>query len=188
MRAICSFLVLAACGATAFARPAQPPQPAPDPVRQKVEAIRELTRAERWAQVDAELAAMAVDDAAWERVASVIYEAGISRKDLPWVLGSLSRVTESPRPSIKAAALIVVGRVYRRQGDTAAAARAMEAAKAAAPDTRYAEEAGGLLYEITHLSPGMPAPAIAAKARNAGTIRLAALRGKPVVLVFWGTT
>ena len=35
---------------------------------------------------------------------------------------------------------------------------------------------------------GLPAPPISAKARNGRTISLAALRGKPVVLVFWGTS
>jgi hypothetical protein len=64
----------------------------------------------------------------------------------------------------------------------------LQEAKAAAPGTPYAEEAIGLIYEIEHLAVGMAAPAISAKARNGRTVSLSALRGKPVVLVFWGTT
>ena len=82
----------------------------------------------------------------------------------------------------------MVARAYRRQSDKDAASRALEAAKAAAPRTPFAEEADGLLYEIAHLSIGVPAPPISGTARNGRAISLAALRGQPVVLVFWGTT
>ena len=58
----------------------------------------------------------------------------------------------------------------------------------AAPGSASAEEAGGLLYEIAHLSVGLPAPAFSAKARNGKTVDLAALHGRAVVLVFWATT
>ena len=55
-------------------------------------------------------------------------------------------------------------------------------------DPADSAEAAGLIYEITYLRPGLPAPAINTKARNGRTFDLAALRGKPAVLVFWGTT
>ena len=83
---------------------------------------------------------------------------------------------------------LIVGRAYRRQGDLAAATRALEAAKGASPGTPYAEEADGLIYEIKVLSVGLPAPAVEGKTRSGRTISLASLRGKAVVLVFWGTT
>src|SRR5262245_25704959 len=110
MRILRSLVIAAAVCATAFAQ-APPAQDSPDPVRQKVEAIRKLTQAQLWEQVDAELASLPVDDPAWERLPSVIYQAGITRKDLPWVISQVSRATESTtRPSNKAAGLIVVGR------------------------------------------------------------------------------
>ena len=153
------------------------------------EAVRLLVRAELWDRAHARIDSLAVDDPAWPRVAPVVYSEGIAHKDLPYAIEKLSRVAAStPHPSIKAPVLVVVGRVYRRQGDKDAATRALEAAKAAAPGTPVAEEADGLLYEITHLSIGLPAPPISGRARNGRAISLAALRGKPVVLVFWGTT
>jgi hypothetical protein len=154
-----------------------------------VEDIRLLTQEKMWNQSDARIESLTADDPAWERLPSVIYSDGVARNDLPPVISRLSRLAASTtQSSIKAAALIVVARAYRRQGDLAAATRALEDAKAAAPDSPSAEEATGLIYEIAHLSPGLPAPPIVAKARNGRTVSLAALRGKPVVLVFWGTT
>jgi hypothetical protein len=154
-----------------------------------VEAIRILTQARRWDDVEARAAALPPDDGAWKRLPAVLYEAAIARNDLPSVISRLSQLAESTTEhSIKASALIVVGRAYRRLGDRPAAERSLQRARDAAPGTPSAEQADGLLYEVTHLSPGMPAPPISGRARSGRPVSLAALRGKPVVLVFWGTT
>lgn len=153
------------------------------------EAIRQLVRAELWDRAQARVVSLDANDAAWERVAASVYDAGIARKTLPDTIEKLSRVADlTTTASIKAAVLVVVGRAYRRQEDYAAATRSLEAAKAAAPGTPRAEEAEGLIYEITYLRTGLPAPPIAGKTRSGRAIELAALRGKPAVLVFWGTT
>jgi hypothetical protein len=154
-----------------------------------VEAVRLLTQADLWSRADARVESLPLDDPAWEGLPWVLYEAGIKRQDLPAVITKLSRVAESaPKETTRAAALMIVGRAYRRQGDPEAAKRALEASRAAAPASTYAEESKGIIYEIDYLSPGKMAPAILATARGGRTVSLAALRGKPVVLVFWGTT
>ncbi len=154
-----------------------------------VEAIRLLTQANVRDRSEARIDSLGTDDAAWERLPSVIYTDGIARNDLSAVISRLSRVAGSTTsPTIKAAALVTIGRAYRRTGDRGAATRALEDAKAAAPNTRYADEASGLIYEIAHLSPGLPAPPISAKARDGRKISLSTFHGTPVVLVFWGTT
>ena len=154
-----------------------------------VAAARQLVSTKAWAELDHTLATLSPDDPAWEKLPAIIYQGGVTRNDLPWVLDRLSRVAAlTSNGSIKASALIAVGRAYRRQGDEGSATRSLEQAKTAAPGTSYAEEAEGLLYDIQHLSVGRPAPPISAKARNGRNISLAALRGKAVVLVFWGTT
>src|SRR5688500_3793677 len=97
-----------------------------------VQALRALVAAKQWAELDARGASLAADDPAWERVASVVYQAGIARNDLPSVIARLRHVAETTsKPSIRAAALIVIGRVHRRQTDRAAAVRALEQAKSA---------------------------------------------------------
>ena len=155
-----------------------------------VEAIRLLSRAELWDRAHARVESLGADDPAWERVPSVIYEEGIARKSFEYTVATLSQTADSTKKrSIKAAALLVVGRVNRRQGDLAAATRSFEAARAAAPGTPQAAEADGLIYEVEHLSVGLPAPAISGKPRNARRpITLESFRGKPIVLVFWAST
>ncbi len=157
--------------------------------RAAVEAVRLLTQADIWPRADARVDSLTLDDPAWEGLPWVLYEAGIKRKDLPAVITTLSRVAEgAPKPTTKAAALMIIGRAYRRQGDLAAATRSLEASRAAAPASTYAEESKGIIYEIENLSPGKAAPAISTRARNGRAFSLAAVRGKPAVLVFWGTT
>jgi hypothetical protein len=155
-----------------------------------VEAIRLLVRAELWDSAHARVESLDADNPAWERVPSAIYDEGIARKSFDYTIATLSRTAAATRtPSIKAAALLIIGRVHRRQGDLPAATRTLEQARAAAPGTPQAEEAEGLIYEIKFLSVGLPAPAIAGKPRNARrAISLDSLRGKPLILVFWAST
>jgi len=181
------FIVIVLAAVLAGAMP-QAPAPAHAPGT-TVDTVRALVTAERWDEMDARIQQIEVDDPAWPRLASVVYQAGIARNDLPWVIERLSHVAATTtNTSIKASTLIIVARAYRRLDNRDAATRALETAKAAAPGTPYAEEAAGLIYEVEHLSVGMPAPAFVAKARKGSTVNLAQLRGKPVVLVFWGTT
>jgi hypothetical protein len=153
------------------------------------EAVRLLVRAELWDRAHARIASLDFDDPAWERLATPIYEEGIARQDLPYTIDTLSRAAAATtNPASRSSILVVLGRAYRRFGDNAAATRSLEAAKSAAPGTQYAEDADGLLYEIKYLSVGIPAPPVSGEARNGRAIDLAALRGRPVVLVFWSTT
>ena len=153
------------------------------------EAVNLLVRAELWDRAHARVDSVAADDPAWPRLATAIYDEGIARKDLPSSIEKLSRVAAAATsPPVKAPVLVVLGRAYRRHGDNAAAIRALETAKAANPGTLAAEEAEGVLYEIKFLSAGLPAPAVSGKPRNARALTMASLRGKPVVLVFWGST
>ena len=154
------------------------------------EAIRLLSRAEFWDRAHTRVESLGVDDPAWQRVPSVLYEEGIARKNFEYTIATLSRTAASTKTAAnKAAALLVIGRVHRRQGDLAAAARTFEEARTAAPGTPQAEEAEGLIYEVAHLSVGLPAPPISGKPRNARrAITLDSFRGKAVVLVFWAST
>lgn len=157
--------------------------------RATADAIRLLVRGEFWDQAHARMSAVGVDDPAWERLSAAIYEEGSTRKDFAYTIATLSKVAAmTTRPTNKSAVLLDIGRAQRRQGDVAGATRSFEASRSAAPGSAPAEEAGGLLYEIAHLSVGLPAPTFSTKARNGKTVDLAALHGRAVVLVFWATT
>lgn len=153
------------------------------------EAVRVLVRAELWNRAQARIAAIDFQDPAWPRLAAVVYEQGIARKNLPAAIATLSRAAASSTDaSIRSSVLLVLGRAYRRHGDAAAATRELEAAKTAAPGTPAAEEADGLIYEIQYLSIGLQAPALSGTPRNARrAITLESYRGKPIVIVFWGS-
>jgi hypothetical protein len=155
-----------------------------------LDAIRLLVRAELWDRAHGRVESLGADDPAWVRVASAVYEEAVARKSFDYAVTTLTRIAAATKtPTIKSAALLVIGRVHRRQGDLPAATRVFEEARAAAPGTPQAEEADGLVYEVAHLSVGLPAPAISGKPRNARrAITLESFRGKPVVLVFWAST
>lgn len=87
-----------------------------------------------------------------------------------------------------AATLVALGRVQRRQGDTAVAVKSLESAREAAPDSASAREADGLLYDIANLSIGLQAPAFSATSIDGRAISLESLRGRAVAIVFWGST
>lgn len=157
--------------------------------RATADAIRLLVRGEFWEQAHARTDLVGVDDLSWERLSAALYEEGATRKDFTYTIDKLSKVAAATAsPTIKSAVLLDIGRAQRRQGDVAAATKTFEASRAAAPGSASSEEAGGLIYEITHLSVGLPAPTFSARARNGKTVELAALHGRAVVLVFWATT
>jgi len=157
--------------------------------RATADAIRLLVRGQFWEQAHARIGAVGVNDTAWERLSAAIYEEGSTRKDFAYTIATLSKVAETTTsPTIKSAVLLDVGRARRRQGDMAAAKESLEASRSAAPGSASSEEADRVLYEITRLSVGLPAPTFSAKGRNGKTVDLAAFHGRPVVLVFWSTT
>jgi len=157
--------------------------------RATADGIRLLVRGQFWDQAHARMAAVGVDDPAWERLSAAVYEEGSTRKDFAYTIATLSKVAATTTSAtIKSATLLDIGRAQRRQGNVDAAKESFEASRSAAPGSASSEEAAGLLYEIAHLSVGLPAPAFSTKARNGKTVDLAALHGRAVVLVFWATT
>ena len=153
------------------------------------EAIQLLIRAELSDRAHARADTVASDDAAWERLASYLYSEGVSRNDYSYVTRKLAAVAEGTGAArVRAAALMSLGRAYRRQSDLPAAVKSVELARTIAQGTPAADEADGLLYDIRHLSVGLRAPDFSGAARDGRVVTLDGLRGQIVVLVFWGAT
>lgn len=153
------------------------------------EAIQLLIRAELWEEARAKVDAVGVNDRAWERLSAYLYYDASARKDYGRAAETFSKVADGTRTaSVKAAALLSLGRVQRQQGDTAAAVKSLESARDAAPDSASATEADGLLYDIAYLSIGLQAPAFSAMSIDGRAISLDSLRGRAVAMVFWGST
>ena len=95
--------------------------------RATADAIRLLVRGEFWEQAHARTEVVGVDDPAWERLSTAIYEEGSTRKDFAYTLATLSKVAAATTsPTIKSAVLLDVGRARRRQGDLAAAKESLD--------------------------------------------------------------
>jgi hypothetical protein len=153
------------------------------------EAIQLLLRAELSDQAHAKADSLSADDLAWVRLSAYLdYEASW-RKNYSYLVNRLSDVSARTNDgTVKSAALVALGRAYRRQGDMPLAVRTLESARAAAPESAPANEADGLLYDIAHLSLGLQAPAFSGTTPDGRTVTLDGLRGKAVALVFWAST
>jgi hypothetical protein len=153
------------------------------------EAIQLLLRAELSDQAHAKADSLSADDLAWVRLSAYLYYEASWRKNYSYLVNRLSDVSARTNDgTVKSAALVALGRAYRRQGDMPLAVRTLESARAAAPESAPANEADGLLYDIAHLSLGLQAPAFSGTTPDGRTVTLDGLRGKAVALVFWAST
>jgi hypothetical protein len=153
------------------------------------EAIQLLLRAELSDQAHTKADSLGADDLAWVRLSGYLYYEASWRKDYSYLVNRLSDVSARTNDAtVKSAALVALGRAYRRQGDVTLAVQTFESARAAAPESATANEANALLYDIAHLSLGLQAPAFSGTTPDGRTVTLDSLRGKAVAIVFWGST
>lgn len=153
------------------------------------EAIQLLLRAELSDQAHAKADSLSADDLAWVRLSAYFYYEASGRKDYSYLVNRLSDVSARTNDAtVKSAALVALGRAYRREDDMPLAIKTLEAARAAAPESGSANEADGLLYDIAHLSLGLQAPGFSGTTPDGSTMTLESLRGHAVALVFWAST
>lgn len=153
-----------------------------------IEALRLLNRADRLSEVRTKADTLKPDDAAWKQVFYVLMSAASKSKDYSYLISKAEAVarTASDR-DIKAQARFNIGDAYWRTKDNDRARKAFEAVVTEYPGTKYAEEAEGNLREIEFLNLGQPAPEFARTTLSGAPISLAGLKGKVLVLKFWGT-
>lgn len=95
-------------------------------------------------------------------------------------------ITRSPHPAVRAEALFQRGLLARQDGDEAHAREDLSRAAAEAPGSDAATHATETLHALAPLASGMSAPALDARDFHGKPIRLAALRGRVVLVDFWG--
>ena len=160
----------------------------PATVTATIEALRLLNRADRFSELQAKTDTLKPDDAAWKQVFYVLMSAASKSKDYSYLIRKAEALAQAASdPDIKAQARFNIGDAYWRTKDNDRARKAFQAVVTEYPGTKYAEEAEGNLREIEFLNLGQPAPEFARTTLTGDPISLAGLKGKVVVLKFWGT-
>jgi hypothetical protein len=153
------------------------------------EALHQWVHAGALDRVYAEARALPPDDPAWDRVVDVLGEASVQSGDD----SALREIAEGLLPRATDAALVeklrkTLGQLYLNSGETARARAHFQAiVDAPRPDSRAPVHARAALYRIDHLSAGAAAPGFTAPSTAGREISLAALRGHPVLIIFWAS-
>ncbi|MEL6712596.1 MAG: TlpA disulfide reductase family protein, partial [Planctomycetota bacterium] len=98
----------------------------------------------------------------------------------------IARALERGAPNGAAKAEFALAAVWIEDLDEAGRIAALAALVERYPGTRGADKAAGWRFELEHLQVGMVVPELAGGTLDGGTFSLSALRGKVVVLEFWG--
>jgi tetratricopeptide (TPR) repeat protein len=160
----------------------------PDAARATTEAVRLLVYADRFTEVQARVDLIPPDDAAWQGLARVLLDSAARQKNYTYFFAKLRSVlSDATDANTRAAVQVSLGRAWRRQRDEKKAEAAFRSAIELAGDSRAGKEAETQLYELLHLGVGQPAPSFSATPIGGAPLSLADYRGKPLVLVFWGT-
>jgi len=153
-----------------------------------VEALRLLNRADRLSDLQAKADTLKPDDPAWKQVLYVLMSAASKSKDYSYLISKAEALAQGAvDPEVKAQARFFIGDAYWKTKDIDRARKAFKAVVAEYPQTRFAQEADGNLWEIEFLNLGQPAPGFERTTLGGDPISLARFKGKVVVLKFWGT-
>jgi hypothetical protein len=153
-----------------------------------VEALRLLNRADRLSELQAKADTLKLDDPAWKQVIYVLMSAASKSKDYSYLIRKAEALTQGAvNLEIKAQAMFNIGNAYWKTKDNARARKVFQAVVAEYPQTPYAQEAEGNLWEMEFLNLGQPAPEFKRTTLAGGPVSLAGFKGKVVVLKFWGT-
>lgn len=113
------------------------------------------------------------------------YAVSGSPRDWTVLLEKLARTTKDD--DLRIGSLFVMGQVHMDSGALGLARTTFERFVETYPASGYIPRVRGLIYEIDHLQPGMPAPDFVTKTLDGKPVALASFRGKIVLLNFWAT-
>lgn len=153
------------------------------------EAFHQWVHAGQLDRVYAEARGLPASDPAWDRVLDILGEASVASGDDK----ALREIAEALVARVPAGALaekirMTLARLYANAGDTGRASEHYRAVvKMNRPESRAVEQARTALYQLDHLSPGKPAPEFSGKPTKGPELSLAALRGRPVLIIFWAS-
>ena len=161
----------------------------PAAAKAATESVHLLIHADRFREAYERADRVPADDPVWEGISEILIEAAALQHDSTYFFRKLRAVlSSSTNPAIRAAIQWNLGREWLAQKQEEKAKAEFQAAIEAAPDSAAGRQAERQLYELLHLGPGQPAPGFSGPTLDGSQISLADYRGRPVVLVFWGST
>lgn len=104
-----------------------------------------------------------------------------------WIKELDKLASSSSVVDVKAGAHFAAGKIQLDEKRLAKAKAAFEKAREVGPDSIFATNAKGYVFEIEHLQVGMTAPDFKIKTLEGKETSLASLRGKAVLLNFWAS-
>jgi len=160
----------------------------PDAAKATTEALRLLVYADRFTEVQALTDRIPPDDPAWQGLARVLLDSASLQKNYAYFFAKLQSVLSAATDAnTRAAVQVSLGRAWRQQRDEKKAEAAFRSAIELAGNSPAGKQAETQLYELLHLGVGQPAPSFSAARIGGARLSLEEYRGKPLVLLFWGT-
>jgi hypothetical protein len=160
----------------------------PAAARATSESIHFLMHADRVDEAFAKADALSPDEGAWKSLTGVLLEGATLKRDYSFLIRkALSLLDECKDAAVKVRAQFNLAQAYWKKDDSDRARVAFQRVISDYPDTPYAKEAEGNIYEIDLLNIGQPAPLFAIKSTAGQPLSVSDFRGKVVLLYFWAS-
>jgi len=152
------------------------------------EALHFLVHAEQIGEMTGKADSLVPDDAAWKRIIDVLREAAEKNKDYDYLIAKSKFLLEkSPDREVRMRAQFALAQGLWKKGEIEAARIAFQKVVAEYPNTPFAREAEGNIYEFDSLNLGQPAPLFAYRGINGEPVSVADFWGKVTLLNFWAS-
>jgi tetratricopeptide (TPR) repeat protein len=153
-----------------------------------LEALRSLQNLGRHAELREKVEAIGPQEAVWSDVMWVLLQEAVASGDFePFVAKATWVINNTEDASLRARLWFTIGRVHREGGRPIEAEAAFRKAAETSPDPELTAASNGAIYEMWSLNPGQAAPPFTTGLLTGDPLSLEKLRGKVVLIDFWGS-
>ncbi len=154
-----------------------------------LESLRVFHELGRHAELEDRVDALELQEPVWGEVAWILLQEALASGNFDSFLSRMTRVaTNTGDIELRGRLWYTIGRVQREQGRLIEAEAAYQRVVEGAPGSDLGDAAKGAIYEMYSLNPGLPAPAFTMTPLVGDAVNLEKLKGKVIVLDFWGST
>jgi tetratricopeptide (TPR) repeat protein len=160
----------------------------PDGAKATLETLRSLQNLGRHAELREKVEAIGPREAVWSDVMWVLLQEAVASGNFdPFVTKATWVINNTDDASLRARLWFTIGRVHRESGRPIEAEAAFRKAAETSPDPELAAASNGAIYEMWSLNPGQAAPPFTTGLLTGDPLSLEKLRGKVVLIDFWGS-